>query len=79
MAGTTDGSGYMMVGANGGVYAFGDAHYAGSLPGLGISVSENVTGLALTPIAGGIGWNATCAVFAFGDAPFLGSTARGCT
>ena len=52
MAGTADGTGYMMVGANGGVYAFGDAHYAGSLPGLGIAV-DNVVGLALSPDGNG--------------------------
>ena len=76
MAGTADGAGYMMVGANGGVYAFGDAHYAGSLPGLGISVS-NVVGLALSPDANGY-WmvSNTGAVFAFGDAPVSRIAAR---
>jgi hypothetical protein len=73
MAGTADGNGYMMVGANGGVYAFGDAHYAGSLPGLGISV-DDVVGLALSSDGNGY-WmvSNTGAVFAFGDAPYLGS------
>jgi hypothetical protein len=73
MAGTADGNGYMMVGANGGVYAFGDAHYAGSLPGLGIGV-DDVVGLALSRDGNGY-WmvSTTGAVFAFGDAPYLGS------
>jgi hypothetical protein len=73
MAGTADGKGYVMIGANGGVYAFGDAQYAGSLPGLGISVS-NVVGLALSPSGKGYWMVANNgAVYAFGDAPYEGS------
>ena len=30
-----DGGGYFMVAADGGVFAFGDAHFAGSCPGIG--------------------------------------------
>jgi hypothetical protein len=73
MAGTADGKGYVMIGANGGVYAFGDAPYAGSLPGLGISVS-NVVGLALSPSGKGY-WMVSNdgAIYSFGDAPYLGS------
>jgi hypothetical protein len=73
MAGTADGKGYVMIGGNGGVYAFGDAQYAGSLPGLGISVS-NVVGLALSPSGKGY-WMVSSdgAVYAFGDAPYEGS------
>ncbi len=73
MAGTADGKGYVMVGSNGGVYAFGDAQYAGSLPGLGISVA-NVVGLALSPSGKGY-WMVSSdgAVYAFGDAPYEGS------
>jgi hypothetical protein len=73
MAGTADGKGYVMVGANGGVYAFGDAQYAGSLPGLGIAVT-NVVGLALSPSGKGY-WMVSSdgAIYAFGDAPYEGS------
>ncbi len=73
MAGTADGKGYVMIGGNGGVYAFGDAQYAGSLPGLGISVS-NVVGLALSPSGKGY-WmvSSNGAIYAFGDAPYEGS------
>ena len=38
--------GYMMVASDGGVFAFGNAPFGGSLPGSGISVS-NVVGIAL--------------------------------
>lgn len=33
---TPDGGGYLMLGADGGIFAFGDAHYRGSLPARGI-------------------------------------------
>lgn len=36
MLSTPDGKGYLLLGADGGVFAFGDAHFRGSLPGLGI-------------------------------------------
>jgi parallel beta-helix repeat protein len=45
---TPDGGGYWLVGANGGVYAFGDATYDGSLPGQTLTVS-NIVGIADTP------------------------------
>ncbi len=41
-----------MVGANGAVYAFGDATSHGSLPGLGVSVSVIVS-IVPTPDDGG--------------------------
>jgi hypothetical protein len=39
---TLDGLGYWMVGSDGGVFAFGDAGYLGSLPGLGVHVNDIV-------------------------------------
>ena len=33
MSATTDGGGYWLLGADGGVFAFGDAHYSGGLGG----------------------------------------------
>jgi hypothetical protein len=40
ITGTPDGKGYWVATANGGVSAFGDAHFYGSLPGLGIHVKN---------------------------------------
>jgi hypothetical protein len=40
---TADGSGYLLVGRDGGAFAFGSAVYLGSLPSLGSHVG-NVTG-----------------------------------
>lgn len=70
---TTDDAGYWMVGADGGVFAFGDAPYEGSLPGDGISVHD-IVGIAATPDGGGY-WlvGADGGVYAFGDAGFDGS------
>jgi len=46
MVPTATGQGYWMVGSDGGAFGFGDAGYVGSLPGLGIRVSNIV---ALVP------------------------------
>jgi len=65
--------GYWEVAANGAVFSFGDATYHGSLPGLGISVSD-IVGMAATPDGGGywlVGSNG--AVYSFGDAAYRGS------
>ena len=69
----TEGKGYWLVGANGAVYAFGDAAYHGSLPGLGIHVAD-IVGMAATPSGAGY-WlvGANGAVYAFGDAAYHGS------
>jgi hypothetical protein len=74
MAGTADGKGYVMVGSNGGVYAFGDAPYEGSLPGLHVTPTKPIEGMAATPDGRGY-WlvGADGAIYAFGDAPYLGS------
>jgi len=89
LAATPDGGGYWLVAADGGVFAFGDAPFLGSVPGAlaaecvahGFSpgcpeyrLAAPVVGLAATPDGGGY-WlvAADGGVFAFGDAPFLGS------
>jgi hypothetical protein len=66
------GRGYFMVGSDGGVFAFGDAHFAGSCPGIGGCAGAAV---AVMPDATGNGyWLVTSVgdVYAFGDAPFEG-------
>ncbi len=72
MATTPDGKGYWLVAADGGVFAFGDAPYEGSLgslkvyaPIVAIAATPDGKGYWLTGIDGG--------VFAFGDAVFHGS------
>ncbi|HUY22039.1 MAG TPA: right-handed parallel beta-helix repeat-containing protein [Acidimicrobiales bacterium] len=64
----TQGKGYWLVGADGGVFAFGDAKSHNSLPGLGIQVN-NIVGI--TPTSTGLGYwlvGSDGGVFAFGDA-----------
>jgi len=70
---TSDGRGYWMIGADGGVFAFGDAGFAGSLPGLGVQVHD-IVGVVSTHDGRGY-WmvGADGGVFAFGDAGFVGS------
>ncbi len=67
-------SGYDLVGADGGTFAFGDAHNYGSLPGLGITPAKPIVGIATTPDSGGY-WlvGADGGTFAFGDAHNYGS------
>jgi hypothetical protein len=69
---SSDGNGYFMVGADGGVFAFGDAAYEGSCPGIG-----GCSGLAVgvAPDSTGHGYwllTKTGQVYNFGDAPNLG-------
>jgi hypothetical protein len=71
MASTPDGHGYWLVSADGGVFAFGDAVFHGSMAGqplvakvVGVAADPDSTGYWLAAADGG--------VFAF-DAPFLGS------
>jgi hypothetical protein len=69
---TPDGKGYWEVAADGGVFAYGDAAYYGSLGGL--SLDAPIVGMAAT--ADGKGYWLVAAdggIFAFGDAPFDGS------
>jgi hypothetical protein len=67
------GQGYWMAASDGGIFAFGDARYAGSPDAA--TLNKPIVALAATP--SGLGYWLTAAdggVFAFGDAPFLGST-----
>ena len=72
MAPTPSGRGYWLVGGDGGVFAFGDAEFYGSMGGQALNLG--ITGIAPTPsgrgywLVGGDG-----GVFAFGDAEFYGS------
>jgi hypothetical protein len=68
-----DQGGYFMVASDGGVFAFGDAHFAGSCPGIGGCAGAAV---AVMPDASGNGYwliTQTGHVYAFGDAPYLGA------
>jgi hypothetical protein len=71
-AATPDGAGYWLVAADGGVFAYGDARYFGSLSTT--ALHEAVVGVAPTPDGSGY-WLAAAdgGVFAFGDATFRGS------
>ncbi|MGX6606025.1 PKD domain-containing protein [Micromonosporaceae bacterium Da 78-11] len=70
---TSTGAGYWQVDSKGGVFAYGDAPFLGSLPGQNVTVT-NVLGLARTPTNKGYWLVARDGgVFAFGDAPFAGS------
>jgi hypothetical protein len=72
MVPSADDRGYFMVGADGGVFAFGDAKFAGSCPGIRGCAG---TAVSVIPDASGNGyWLVTNlgAVYAFGDAPYLG-------
>ena len=87
---TADHRGYWLVASDGGTFAFGDARFHGSIPGLGLhpagsglahSLSAPVVGIV--PSADGGGYlmvGADGGVFAFGDARFEGSctTIGGC-
>jgi len=66
------GNGIWLVGADGGVFALGDAPFLGSLAGTHLRAP--ITGIAADPDGGGY-WlvGADGGVFAFGDAPFAGS------
>jgi hypothetical protein len=49
MVPSSDGKGYVLIGADGGIFAFGDASFEGSLPGIGIHVT-NIVGAVPTAI-----------------------------
>ena len=73
VAATADGKGYWVIGSDGGVYAFGDASFYGSLPGVGVKVND-IVGIAPSPDDHGyllVGSDG--GVYAFGDASFQGS------
>ncbi len=72
MVPSADGAGYFMVASDGGVFAFGDAEFAGSCPGIGGCAGAAV---AVMPDATGSGYwvvTKTGSVYAFGDAPYFG-------
>jgi hypothetical protein len=61
------------VAADGGIFAFGDAVFFGSVPGVGAHIT-NVVGMAATPSGKGYWMDGNDGgVFAFGDAGFFGS------
>jgi hypothetical protein len=68
MVPSNDGGGYFMVASDGGVFAFGDARFEGSCPGIGGCSGAAV---AVVPDATGNGYwvvTSTGAVYTFGDA-----------
>ena len=72
MVPSADGGGYFMVASDGGVFAFGDAHFSGSCPGVGGCAGAAV---AVVPDASGNGYwvmTNTGNVYAFGDAGYYG-------
>jgi len=72
MAATADGRGYWNVAADGGIFAFGDAAFHGSMGGQ--SLNRPVVGMSTT--TGGQGYWLVASdggMFAFGDAAFHGS------
>jgi len=74
MVATADAKGYWIVDSDGGVFAFGDAPFLGSMGNRPLNAP--VVGMARTPDGGGY-WlaGADGGVFAFGDAAFGGSMA----
>ncbi|HWS47407.1 MAG TPA: hypothetical protein VN636_16205, partial [Acidimicrobiia bacterium] len=67
------GNGYRMFARDGGIFSFGDTPFLGSLPGIGIHVTD-VVGVAATPTNRGY-WIVRQGgqVYAFGDARYLGN------
>ena len=73
MVPSNDDGGYFMVAADGGVFAFGDAHFAGSCPSIGGCAGAAV---AVMPDASGNGYwlvTQTGHVYTFGDAAYYGA------
>jgi len=65
--------GYWLVGRDGGIFAFGDAPFAGSTGN--IHLNQPIVGMAANPAGPGYWFVAADGgVFAFGGAPFFGST-----
>ena len=65
--------GYWMVAADGGIFAFGDAQFHGSMGGT--PLNQPINGMAATPSGDGYWLVASDGgIFAFGDARFFGST-----
>ena len=77
MVPSNDDNGYFMVASDGGVFAFGDAHFAGSCPGIGGCAGAAV---AVMPDASGHGYwlvTSTGNVYTFGDAAYFGAPGHG--
>ena len=75
IAETPTGKGYWLVGADGGVFTYGDAGYFGSVPSVTTKkLDAPIVGFVPTPTGKGY-WlvGADGGVFAFGDAGFAGS------
>ena len=73
MVRSVTGAGYFLVASDGGVFAFGDATFAGSCPGIGGCAGSVV---AVIPDATGKGYwvvTSTGNVYAFGDAGYYGA------
>jgi len=73
MVPSADDGGYFMVASDGGVFAFGDAKFEGSCPGLGGCSGAAV---AVAPDASGKGYwlvTQTGHLYTFGDAPYDGA------
>ena len=72
MAATPTGGGYWEVAADGGIFAFGDAQFHGSMGGQPLVAP--IVGTAATPTGGGY-WEVASdgGLFSFGDAGFHGS------
>ncbi len=70
-----DGGGYWLVGADGGIFNFGDARFYGSTGGIGLNAP--IVGMAATPDGGGY-WlvGADGGIFASGDAPYSARPGR---
>ncbi|MDP9387812.1 MAG: S8 family serine peptidase [Actinomycetota bacterium] len=67
------GNGYWLVASDGGIFSFGDAHFAGSTGAL--RLNQPIVGMAPTRGGGGYWLVASDGgIFAFGDARFFGST-----
>ncbi len=71
-AGTPSGAGYWEVAADGGIFSFGDAAFAGSMGGTRLNAP--IVGMAATPSGAGY-WEVASdgGIFSFGDAAFQGS------
>ena len=77
MVPSIDDGGYFMVASDGGVFAFGDARFAGSCPGIGGCAGATV---AVMPDQSGNGYwlvTSTGNVYGFGDATYLGAPGQG--
>jgi hypothetical protein len=71
MAATPGGGGYWLVASDGGIFAFGDARFYGSMGGQPLSAP--MVGLTTSPLGNGY-WmvGRDDSVYAFGDAPYEG-------